>query len=164
LVCSELPQKLSIICFSKDRAFQLKELLRSISLFLTPHIEASISVLYKATTYTEPAPKPPTNPTDPSTNTATITHNFQDSYDKVKALFPHVNFVAETNFSAQVKDLVTQADAYVMFCVDDVLFYNHTHVKEGMKVLKDDSTVFGYYLKLYPGLDFCHTANSAMRV
>lgn len=54
---------------------------------------------------------------------------------------------------------------YVMFVVDDILFYNHDiDLAPAMRTLKNTKEVFGIFLKLCPALSICHTADSTMKV
>jgi len=78
-------------------------------------------------------------------------------------MFPSVRFIPESNFAAQVNALIHESFDYVMFCVDDVLFYNRASILDGLHVLDSDPSVFGFFLKLSPGISFCHTANAEMR-
>ena len=79
----------NVICFSKDRPFQLREFLRSIHTHLQcdhENIELVVNVLY---TFSSMG------------NNSNV--NFEESYNYVAALFPSVNFVKEdgaNNFSS----------------------------------------------------------------
>jgi hypothetical protein len=132
-----------MVCFSKDRAFQLGEFLRTFRQYA--HLgdcEVSQSVLYRA---------------DES--------QFAKSYDKLKADFPRVNFVQETDFEVQLLELVrdTLAD-FVLFCVDDVLFYRGFDLSVAALFLHERAEHFAFHLKLHPAISFCHPANAPAKL
>lgn len=77
------------LIFSKNRACQLELLLRSLSI---PGIPAS--VLY------------------------TYTPEFKAGYDKVKKMYPRVDFIRQTNFKTQLMETVKRSD-YILFLTDD---------------------------------------------
>ena len=171
-----------IIVFSKDRSFQLSELLHSIQQYLVlpsqPHVHIDVKILYKVSC--EP---------------------FKSSYKLLKEQFaqecPCFEFVEETDFSSQLLALVdstplllsqtakTQNDdagdnddlqhkrspqlnptgtgtnsCFVLFTVDDALFVRDFDLGTAIKVLKGNDTVFTYHLKLHSAITFSHTANT----
>lgn len=156
------PSKVTLICFSKDRAFQLKEYLRTLYLFA--HFDPSVftltvNVLYKAT-----AP-------------------FQKSYEKLKADYPQVNWVEETDFASQLevrpllssrsltsfvshflKELVTNSHDYILWGVDDVLFFSEFSLPTSVLLLHEDTSIISTSLRLSPQINFCHPASSESTV
>jgi hypothetical protein len=125
-----------VIVFSKDRAFQLRQYLRS--LFVKGRgATLDVHVLYRV---------------DPPVSGRPAGRDFAASYASVQAAFPAVNFVPEVDLAAQVrsrvqtvacfvlafcfpgapisrcawqtqlKELVAGSDGYILFGVDDALF------------------------------------------
>lgn len=69
-------------------------------------------------------------------------------YDDVKVAFPKVNWIAENNFYEQLVNLVNQAEEYVMFGCDDVLFTGAFCIQDMQKYLSENEPVFGFSLRL----------------
>ena len=131
----------TILCFSKDRPFQLKEFLRTLLHYVhNLHGTINITVLYKV------------DDKDDST--------MASSYEYVGTLFPQVHMLRETNFATQLQEFVaaTQQD-YLMFAVDDILFYNHIELSEPIRALKSSSDIFAFHTKLHPNVSYCHPAD-----
>lgn len=76
-----------VIVFSKDRAFQLGQYLRTLFAFCRG-AELDVHVLYRA----DPAPQ----------QGSAVRRDFAASYERVQAAFPSVHFVREVDFAAQV--------------------------------------------------------------
>jgi hypothetical protein len=104
-----LPSKnLAVLCFSKDRPYQLHQLLLSIARFV-PDIK-DICVLYVPGVY-------------------------QDEYDQVFGFhFSAVRSVLEEHFYSDVLSILNSFHekdiSHVMFCVDDLIFVNYVHTKQ----------------------------------
>ena len=98
---------LHVMGFSKDRLFQLRELLRSLRLHATASCPGRvlISFIYA---------------TDPSSP-------FQASYDALASENPDVRLVKEEpgSFAGQLEALVSETDEQdcLMWVVDDLVFY-----------------------------------------
>ena len=112
---------LHIIIFSKDRAYQLQELLHSLYDF----------VIYPTTT--NALPPPPLHHHITILYTTTPQTTYEASYTRVSALFPQVQFIREEEGSffdqvMSVMDRVADGDC-VMWAVDDMLFYRHWDVR-----------------------------------
>jgi len=122
--------KLSVIVFSKDRPWQLKECLRTIALFV-PHTD--IHVLYRG----------------------------GDEYEELKWSYRHVFFHKETNFADDLLLILNTIDKtnYIMFCVDDIIFYNHVPVAHGLSIMGDQ--YWGWHTKLYNQIYMCHPAQKS---
>lgn len=107
---------LHVIIFSKDRAWQLQELLISLySHILKDRDPYNVSVLYKAERGGE----------------------YWESYQKLEKDFPAVNFISEENFGRQLEGLLGLREefsengkyGFVMFAVDDMLFNDAVDVR-----------------------------------
>jgi acetyltransferase-like isoleucine patch superfamily enzyme len=111
----------SIIVFSKDRPLQLHGYLQSLEYFSGMKLKY-VSVLFKD------SPEIP--------------------YDMVRASFPDVHWVAEKSFLSDLFALLEQAEDYVMFGCDDVLFHRHFNINHAVSVLSSSPEVFGFSLRL----------------
>lgn len=145
----DMKQVLRIICFSKDRPFQLKECLRTMHLFLLSDMKGktdfSIEILI-IFTFSHPA--------------------FAAGYQSVQSLFPHVQFVQE-NESSDFRSILIQSIThenpdFIFFCVDDVLFYNHLDLVLPMTFLNEDPEGFVFHLKLNPHCCYSQTMKQSM--
>jgi hypothetical protein len=102
--------RLHIIIFSRDRAFQLRECLRSLARHLVwpgPSCTLCISVLYSV---------------------LGASQRFEASYNRVREEWPNVRFVAEEEgaFGHQLEALLEEASGardLIMWGVDDMLFF-----------------------------------------
>eukprot|EP00949_MAST-11_sp_MAST-11-sp1_P005415 g5415.t1 len=134
----------SVICFSKDRALQLSEALRTLILharmsdgsgaFAAGAME--ITVLHRAA---EGA-------------------RSQALYARVREAFSAVHFVVEQEgrFAEQLCTIVEQSKSQlIMFMVDDALFIRDFCIQSVVKVMRDH-LVFAYHLKLHPGISMSH--------
>ena len=155
-----------VIVFSKDRAFQLHEYLRTLKLHLSPssssHYHLRISVLYHA---------PPGS-------------RFGASYERVRALHPDVSFHAERSgaeFSAALCELVASSseatsaaaatapnvcagNRFVLFGVDDALFFADFDLGLAAHFMRHRPSHWGFHLKLHPGICWCHPADKRATV
>src|SRR5215467_4423978 len=115
-----------VICFSKDRPFQLKEYLRSLlSMSLDP---VDVSILYKDS------------------------DRFAHSYERVRSMFPNVYFVRESSFFDQVLKLVSGEYKYIQFDVDDSIYYREFRMKDAFEALADPE-VLNFQWGMHPA---CH--------
>ncbi|MDF2802131.1 MAG: hypothetical protein K0S61_2034 [Anaerocolumna sp.] len=111
----------SIIVFSKDRPMQLHAYLESLQRHSCIK-QKDISVLY----YETPA----------------------ISYSKIKKEFPHVNWKLETIFNKQLIELVKDANEYIMFGCDDVVFTGKMDLAASTNLLKENENIFGVSMML----------------
>ncbi|KAN0041109.1 hypothetical protein ACTFIV_003645 [Dictyostelium citrinum] len=130
-----------VICFSKDRAFQLKEYLRTFFKYLknnNENFEIMVDVLF---TYSN--------------------EKFKNSYQIVIESFPQVNFTKEDNFTDQLITLVQKTNKlqYIMFSVDDILYYNEFNLEDYCFSLNNEPLALGFYMKLNQNITYCHTCN-----
>lgn len=112
---------LSIICFSKDRPLQLEGYIQSV-LFYSGLPPRALSILY--------ADSPTT------------------SYSALVQKYPLVNWVRETQFHTDLSKLVNAANDYVLLGCDDVFFTDHFDPSIPLRMLKRDSNLFGFSLRL----------------
>ena len=132
---------ISVLCFSKDRPFQLKEFLRSFQ----QHVHnksgtINITVLYK---------------TAPNSSMAC-------SYNYIRDMFPTVNMMLEKNFTQQLETFVQTSHAQnnsIMFAVDDVFFFNRIELSTVLHAFRSDPTIYAFHSKLHPNISYCHPAD-----
>ncbi|KAG5181482.1 hypothetical protein JKP88DRAFT_321170 [Tribonema minus] len=153
------PPHVHLVIFSRDRAFQLQQLLTTLVQCIdTAGLDLAISVLYLASDY------------------------HVRSYQHVKQLHPAVRFVEESPGTTCFMDLLaalvssqgrpdsaddpSQAASFVWFAVDDMVFHAHTPfpLAAVTTLLHHDPRVFGAHLKLSPCITFSHAANAPCRV
>lgn len=131
---------ISIICFSKDRAFQLSEYLRTLYIFVidkNPQILFDISVLWTSST-----------------------SSFLESYQIIQKKYPKVKWLKETNFSTQISELVQNSSDYILWGVDDVLYYNFIDILPILQLMSNENLILCSHLKLSPNITFCHPSQS----
>lgn len=112
---------LSIICFSKDRPLQLEAYIQSV-LFYSGLPPQALSILYADTSTT--------------------------SYSALLQKYPSVNWLRETQFHADLSQLVEKAQDYVLLGCDDVFFTDHFDPSIPIEMLANDSDLFGFSLRL----------------
>lgn len=140
-------RRVTVICFSKDRAFQMQEYMRTLEAYVirsSPSIDFDVHIIWRATT-----PK------------------FRASYLKLASDFggdvtPHTtyNWIEESNFTQHLSDAVKQASPYILWGVDDVLYYNPTDVSEFIEIMEKDEKVLCATLRLSPNVTYCHPSNA----
>mmetsp|Transcript_819 Transcript_819/g.2625 ORF Transcript_819/g.2625 Transcript_819/m.2625 type:complete len:809 (-) Transcript_819:13-2439(-) len=144
---------LHCIVFSKDRAFQLDQLLRSCDEFLRVEglAELRVSVLFRA----EEGPC-----------------GGARSYAEVHQRHPAVQFVPETKgrFHEHVRDLVSWRSAtsqahphFLMFLVDDLIFHDAVPCGTFCDLLRSRDDVFCVQPKLSPGVRWSHSSSGPCR-
>lgn len=69
-------------------------------------------------------------------------------YDRVRNQFPKVNWVTESRFEDDLKRLISQADRYIMFGCDDVVFTGNFSLRRAAGYLEQSPDVFGFSLRL----------------
>jgi hypothetical protein len=91
---------LGIICFSKERPFQLHQFLLSLAYSFDKPAD-KIMVIY-------------------------VPGQFENLYSRVFSMHPNVIAVKETNFQTDLLECVNSlpSESNVIFCVDDLLFVN----------------------------------------
>lgn len=121
IVWKEICEMSTIIVFSKDRPMQLHGYLESI-IRASGCREEQIYVLYKEV--------------------------LPIRYDKVIGFFPGVNWIPETDFDMQLREIVEKADDYIVFGCDDVVFTDQFDLLQMEKYLEEAEEVFGFSLRL----------------
>ena len=95
-----------ILCFSKDRPFQLKCFLETFYLYCKDAISITIVVIYKKNA------------------------SFHEMYEEVFLKYPQVQVVVEDDFYTDVMNAIDilqsigSMDNNIMFCVDDMIFHS----------------------------------------
>ena len=113
---------MKVILFSKDRPMQSHAYLESLFYFSDVK-EEDVSVLY--------------------------CHEQNILYDKVISAFPGVNWIQQTSFDKQLRELVNEIeDDYMMFGCDDVVFTKTFYTQDIEKLLNDYVNIFGFSLRL----------------
>lgn len=122
-----------IIVFSKDRACQLEALLRSMEKCLAiPH---TTTVQYTATN-----------------------DEFELGYQRLRAGYPDVTWVRESNFRADLLALLGSIDPddHLMFLVDDIVFVRRYEGAETLAALRNEPDVLCVSLRLGEDIRWCH--------
>ena len=139
--------RVTVICFSKDRAFQMQEYMRTLEAYVirsSPSIDFDVHIIWRATTL-----------------------KFQKSYLKLASDFatgatPNTtyNWIEESNCTQHLSDAVKSASPYILWGVDDVLYYNPTDVSEFIEIMEKDKKVLCATLRLSPNVTYCHPSNA----
>lgn len=112
---------ISIIVFSKGRPMQLHAYLESLLRFSDAQ-QGMIIVLYCETEGIR--------------------------YDKVMRNFPEIKWVKESKFETDLKKAISQADDFLMFGCDDVVFTRNFSLKKACEYLHTNEQVFGFSMRL----------------
>lgn len=130
---------INLIVFSKDRPWQLSEYLRTFLHFCHDQWKVRINVIYTAS--------------DPETD---------GLYQIVVNRYAGVNFIRESptcTFMTAVSALVNLTDNYIMFGVDDLVWYDDFTIEPITQILDSRPDIFGYSFRLHPGISYCQPAN-----
>ena len=119
---------ISIIVFSKGRPMQLHAYLESLLKFSDAKQEM-ITVLYCETEGIR--------------------------YEKVMQKFPQIAWVKEEKFEKNLKEVVTQANEYIMFGCDDVVFTKKFNLQKACAYLQENEQVFGFSMRLGQNIQPC---------
>lgn len=112
---------ISIIVFSKGRPMQLHAYLESLLRFSDAQ-QSMITVLYC---------------------------EMEDiHYEKVMKRFPEISWVKESKFEVNLRQAISQADDYIMFGCDDVVFIREFNLQKACNYLKENEQVFGFSMRL----------------
>jgi hypothetical protein len=132
----------NIVIFSKNRACQLELLLRSIKEKFVKWNENRISILYKSTT-----------------------EEFDAGYSLLMKLHPEFNFIREHNFKNDLIQLVTRADEYTMFLVDDNVFIRRFGLEETpIKTFMYHEDILTVSLRMAPYISKCYTQKRDVKI
>ena len=126
----------TVICFSKDRAFQLKEYLRTLFAYIK-NVTLNVKVLW-----------------------TTSTQQFHESYVQLQQKFPEVQFIEENNFASQLKELTVNADDFILWGVDDVFYYNPVDLRPFLMEMDRNDDILVSHLRLSPNITYCHPSDA----
>jgi hypothetical protein len=118
---------LNVICFSKDRPLQLEAFIDSLGHF-SGLPDSAISVIYACSP--------------------------EISYDTLIKRRPDVDWIAETDFQADLMAAVERAGDYVLLGCDDVVFKEYFDLNRGIELLATSEDVFGFTLRLGTNIRF----------
>ena len=137
----------TVICFSKDRPFQLSQLLVSLKM----HVNGvdSIKVLYACD----------------------MNSVWDNDYEAIKKAFPSVQFMRECvgAFAEAILDILNESlkvakqlgrSSFVTFCVDDLIFVSQLDLQLLSNIMQLRPYVFATHSKLHPGIIFSHSAQT----
>lgn len=116
-----MDKKISIIVFSKGRPMQMHAYIESLLKFSDVQQEM-ITVLYCETEGIR--------------------------YEKLMQRFAGVNWVKESKFETDLKDVLLQAEEYIMFGCDDVVFTRNFSLEKAAGYLEEHAQVFGFSMRL----------------
>jgi GR25 family glycosyltransferase involved in LPS biosynthesis len=115
--------EVNVIVCSKNRPIQLHALLQSFKKYQRDPIPANIHVVYKADS------------------------EYREAYEVLKKVYKDVQFHSETNFKQDYVNLISKT-SFVMFLVDDAVFFRPFKVSDGCVELATypDTLSFSYRL------------------
>lgn len=126
------------ICFSKDRASQLRLLLISIARN-SPNV-FNLNILYKSSN-----------------------EDYDRAYKKLQEenIISGINWIPETNFKQQTIELLESQSEFSCFFTDDDIIYRPFSITEITDKLKSDNDVFCFSLRLGTNVTWCYTMNAS---
>jgi len=120
--------------------FQLEQYLRTLHLFGGVEEVHEVNVLWTAST-----------------------DELVGMYHELESEFYWVKFVKESCFAEQLVDIVRNTPCeYILFGVDDAVFYNKLELKSAMATFGHDDAVSVFHVKLSRNMTFCHPASKNM--
>jgi len=128
--------RIGALIFSKDRPLQLDAALQSFLLHCADPETIELHVLYLASD-----------------------DIFASQYKQLKAEFPQVEFIAQSNFKQQVQAVVGSCDL-ILFMVDDNIFVRRFCLAEAARALLDNDDALGFSLRLGTNTQYCYTQNA----
>lgn len=135
-----MEKKVSLVAFSKSRPWQLSEFLRTLHKFCLDIDLCDIYVIVKTES------------------------PYEESYNKLIAQYPFINWVRETDFENQLLDLIGAIKTpYLSFGCDDLLFISSFLLQKAIDTLESDPLVYSYHYRLDSGITFCHSANQPVK-
>jgi hypothetical protein len=133
--------RVTVICFSKDRAFQMQEYLHTLDEYViksSPTVKFDVHVIWR-----------------------TSTEKFRNSYLLLSASrFNHFHWIEETNFTQHLSEIVKDSAPYILWGVDDVLYYNPTDIRPFVDLMRQDPEILCSTLRLSPNVTYCHPSNA----
>jgi hypothetical protein len=131
---------INIIIFSFNRAAQCELFLRSMKKYFKEYNNFKINVLYK---YSD--------------------NFYKKGYEKLKGIYPEINFILENNFKVDLLSLINITNEYTIFFVDDMVWKNPFTLNcDEFEIFKNDKDILTFSLRLHPKLNYCYTANVKM--
>ena len=131
---AKAPPRVRAVVFSKDRAFQLRCLLRSLA--RAPPSE--VFVFWRA---------------DGETSAK--------AYASVQAEFPSHRFLCDGDAGPAANLAIALADAeFIWFLVDDALVIESFDVVAAATALRRDERLLAAYVRLHPAITYCHTQDA----
>jgi hypothetical protein len=94
----------------------------------------------------------------------TSTPKFSASYQSLASRFSHFHWISESNFVQHLTDVVKNAAPYILWGVDDVLYYNPTDILPILESLHADPSILCATLRLSPNVTYCHPSNGYSRL
>ncbi|KAF2073585.1 hypothetical protein CYY_005102 [Polysphondylium violaceum] len=142
-----------VVVFSKDRAFQLNQYLRTFYKYSVKDKEnqfiIDMVVIY---TYSE----------------AKYQQSYQSVIDRYTTNDSNSNilFIKEENFTQELQVYAIQQNPYhyIMFAVDDIIYYNDFNLGVYAKELENNPDCLGFYLKMNSYITYCHTCDESISV
>jgi hypothetical protein len=131
-----MSKDVTTLIFSKDRAYQLDALLRSMYFYRTclSYSLPNTVVLYKATTAQD-----------------------VEQYNTLKNTYP-IDFMEEQDFTEQLISQI-MLRPYIMFLVDDTLFYHPYSVSDVKCYLELQKEAIGFSFRLGANTSYCYMKN-----
>ena len=128
------------IIFSKNRAQQLKAAIDSFYLYCEDVAAVDIKVLYK-----------------------TFDSKHEAQYEKLTKNYEDIEFLPESDFSNQVKQLLSKY-SFVLFLVDDNIFVKNFNLILSIEVLKKGDFVLGISLRLGQNTTYHYMLNKNQKL
>ena len=146
------------IVFSKDRAMQLDATLRSFFLHCTDPARVMLKVIF--------------------TGSSGL---FLSQYDRLKAEYRGVDFIAQTDFRWNMYDLLgipsskwgrlalrigaspQSAHRYTLFLVDDNIFVRDFRLSDAADALEREKTALGFSLQAGTNINYCYPLDISVR-
>lgn len=98
-------QSLTLLCFSRDRPYQLSQFLRSTTFLRSNDFDIKVIVLYSPGIWKE-------------------------HYSHVFSQYPAAKDVLETNFADDVRNIIANCNsAHLLFAVDDMVFHSEVDIR-----------------------------------
>jgi hypothetical protein len=128
------------IIFSKDRPMQLFATLESMKKNVSGIHESFVIIKYSS-------------------------HKFKSCYQKVKKIFPNVNFYTELNFKQDVLNIVNNPFyTHILFSVDDTVFQHKVHLPTIFKEMDQEVKSIGFSLRLGYNTNYCYMLNRKQKL
>jgi len=146
--------KISCLCFSYNRVFQLESYIRSFLKFVNFLKINEIGLLSF-----------PSGGVQLNIRYQYSNEKYKKGYEELIKKYPRVNFIEGhdlIDFKKQVLEWLNKAPDFVMFGCDDVIFKDHVDIDKVIEKLKLDDTI-GFSLRLGRGINHYYPNNSSMK-